>query len=159
MQNGGRGVGGNFSLQKGSTGPREIISKKKTDANGAIWSNLADCVPVFFSDILNLFWAIKAPMWRVHESEVFPLYRGWRATVFLILIWLVVLRIYVALAVFQPYRDLEAGDNQSLKFKWQGGESNPGPLAPQAKSLTTRPPPLLFSSWRRRVATSPILFF
>ena len=29
--------------------------------------------------------------------------------------WLVVLRIYVALAVFQPYSDLEAGDNQSLK--------------------------------------------
>ena len=56
--------------------------------------------------------------------------------------WLVVLRIYVALAVFQPYRDLEAGDNQSLKFKWRCGESNPGPLAPQAKSLTTRPPPL-----------------
>ena len=56
---------------------------------------------------------------------------------------LVVLRIYVALAVFQPYRDLEAGDNESLKFKWRGGESNPGPLAPEAKSLTTRPPPLL----------------
>ena len=56
--------------------------------------------------------------------------------------WLVVFGIYVALAVFQPYRDLEAGDNQSLKFKWRGGESNPGPLAPQAKSLTTRPPPL-----------------
>ena len=56
--------------------------------------------------------------------------------------WLVVLRIYVALAVFQPYLDLEARDNQSLKFKWRGGESNPGPLAPQAKSLTTRPPPL-----------------
>ena len=31
---------------------------------------------------------------------------------------------------------------QSLKFKWRGRESNPGPLAPQAKSLTTRPPPL-----------------
>ena len=30
---------------------------------------------------------------------------------------LVVLRIYVALAVFQPYRDLEAGDNQSLKIQ------------------------------------------
>ena len=61
---------------------------------------------------------------------------------------LVLLRIYVALAVFQPYRDLEAGDNQSLKFKWRGGESNPGPLAPQAKSLTTRPPPLpAFNSW------------
>ena len=29
--------------------------------------------------------------------------------------WLVVLRINVALAIFQPYCDLEAGDNQSLK--------------------------------------------
>ena len=29
--------------------------------------------------------------------------------------WLAVSRIYVALAVFQPYRDLEVGDNQSLK--------------------------------------------
>ena len=48
--------------------------------------------------------------------------------------WLVVLGIYVALAVFQSYRDLEAGDNQSLKFKWRDRESNPGPLAPQAKS-------------------------
>ena len=28
-------------------------------------------------------------------------------------------------------------------FKWRGRESNPGPLAPQAKSLTTRPPLLL----------------
>ena len=56
--------------------------------------------------------------------------------------WLVVLRIYVALAVFHQYHDLEAGDNQSLKFKWRDRESNPGPLAPQAKSLTTRPPPL-----------------
>ena len=56
--------------------------------------------------------------------------------------WLVVLKIYVALAVFQAYRDLEAGDNQSLKFKWRGRESNPGPLAPQSKSLTTRPLPL-----------------
>ena len=56
--------------------------------------------------------------------------------------WLVVLRIYVALAVFQPYRDLETGDNQSLIFKWRDRESNPGSLAPQAKSLTTRQPPL-----------------
>ena len=53
--------------------------------------------------------------------------------------WLVVLRIYVALAVFQIYRNLEAGDNKSLKFKWRGGESNPGHLASQAKSITTRP--------------------
>ena len=66
--------------------------------------------------------------------------------------WLVVLRIYVALAVFQSYRDLEAGDNQTLKFKWRGGESNPGPLAPQAKSLTTRPPPLPYMSRRRKWA-------
>ena len=55
--------------------------------------------------------------------------------------WFVILRIYVALAVFQPYRDLEAGDDQSLKFKWRDRESNPRSLAPQAKSLTTRPPP------------------
>ena len=36
--------------------------------------------------------------------------------------WLVVLRIYVALAFFKSYRDLEAGDNQSLKIKWRGIE-------------------------------------
>ena len=29
--------------------------------------------------------------------------------------WLVILMIYVALAIFQPYRDLETGDNQSLR--------------------------------------------
>ena len=28
-------------------------------------------------------------------------------------------------AVCQPYCDLEAGDNQSLKFKWRDWESNP----------------------------------
>ena len=62
--------------------------------------------------------------------------------------WLVVLRIYVALVVFQPYSDLEAGDNQSLKFKWRGGKTNPGPLAPQVKSLTTRPLLLLFFKFK-----------
>ena len=31
--------------------------------------------------------------------------------------WLVVLRIYVASVVLQPYRDFEAGDNQSLKVQ------------------------------------------
>ena len=31
--------------------------------------------------------------------------------------WLVVLRIMVDLAIFQPYLDLEAGDNQSLKIQ------------------------------------------
>ena len=29
--------------------------------------------------------------------------------------WFVVLMVFVALAIFQPYCDLEAGDNQSLK--------------------------------------------
>ena len=64
----------------------------------------------------------------VLEQNALLLYRGWL---------LVVLRIYmyIALAVFQLYRNLKAGDNQSLKFKWSGGESNPGPLAPQAKEL------------------------
>ena len=31
--------------------------------------------------------------------------------------WLVVLRINMDLAIFQPYLDLEAGDNQSLKIQ------------------------------------------
>ena len=31
--------------------------------------------------------------------------------------WLVVLRINVDLAIFQPYLDLEAGDNHSLKIQ------------------------------------------
>ena len=35
------------------------------------------------------------------------------------------LRIYIAPAVCQPYCDLEAGDNQSLKFKLRDWESNP----------------------------------
>ena len=69
----------------------------------------------------------------------------------------VVLRICVALVVFQPYCDLEAGDNQSLKFKWRGGESNPGPLAPQAKSLTTQPLRLDVhgSIWTTNIARPP----
>ena len=53
--------------------------------------------------------------------------------------WFVVLRIYVALAIFQPYRDLKAGDNQSLQSQWRDRKSNLGPLALQAKSLTTTP--------------------
>ena len=53
--------------------------------------------------------------------------------------WLVVLRINVDLAIFQPYLDLEAGDNQSLKIQVARPGIEPGPFAPQAKSLTTRP--------------------
>ena len=36
---------------------------------------------------------------------------------FMLVGWLVVLRINVDLAIFQPYLDLEAGDNQSLKIQ------------------------------------------
>ena len=57
--------------------------------------------------------------------------------------WLVVLRINVDLAIFQPYLDLEAGDNQSLKIQVRRAGIEPGPLAPKAKSLTIRPPLLL----------------
>ena len=53
---------------------------------------------------------------------------------------LVVLRINVDSAIFQPYIDLEAGDNHSLKIQVARPGIEPGPLAPQAKSLTTRPP-------------------
>ena len=37
---------------------------------------------------------------------------------YLVVGW-VVLRIYVALTIFQSYHDLEAGDTQSLEFKWR----------------------------------------
>ena len=40
-----------------------------------------------------------------------------QSTYFLDVGWLIVLRIYVASAVFQPYRVIEAGDNQSLKIQ------------------------------------------
>ena len=65
--------------------------------------------------------------------------------------WLVVLRINVDLAIFQPYLDLAARDNQSLKFNWPGRESNPGPLAPQAKSITTRLPLLPYDAVEKHV--------
>ena len=73
---------------------------------------------------------------------VYSLYFVIRARRRLSLVGWLYLGIYVALSVFQSYRDLEAGDNQSLKFEWRDRESNPGPLAPQAKRLTSRPPPL-----------------
>ena len=44
-------------------------------------------------------------------------YKKFQFKVATIVGWLVVLRIYVALAIFQPYRDLEAEDNQSLKIQ------------------------------------------
>ena len=46
--------------------------------------------------------------------------------------WLVVLKINVDLAIFQPYLDLEAGEKQSLKIQVARPGIEPGPLAPQA---------------------------
>ena len=57
--------------------------------------------------------------------------------------WLVVLRTNVALAIFQPYRDLKAGNNQSLKSLRRDRESHPVPLASLIKSVTTVPSLLL----------------
>ena len=87
--------------------------------------------------------------------------------------WLVVLRINVALAIFQPYLDLEAGDNHSMKIQVARPGIEPRSsfeaeyclfrgrrrvavaryrmiclvLTPQAKSLTTRPPLLPPMVW------------
>ena len=46
--------------------------------------------------------------------------------------WLVVLSINVDLAIFQPYLDLKAGDNQSLKIQ----VARPG-IEPRSSSLWT----------------------
>ena len=66
--------------------------------------------------------------------------------------WLVVLSINVHLAIFQSYLDLEGMSKQEItnlwKFNMRGRESNLSPLAPQAKSLTTRPPLLPQSPFR-----------
>ena len=60
--------------------------------------------------------------------------------------WLVVLRIYVASAVFQPYRDLDAGDNQSLKIQVARRGIEPRTSCSASQELiTTRPPPLLLN--------------
>ena len=64
--------------------------------------------------------------------------------------WLVVLRIYVASAVFQPYRDLEAGDNQSLKIQVarQGVEPRSSYFASQElnHSATAAPHPFYITT-------------
>ena len=53
---------------------------------------------------------------------------------------LVVLRINVDLVIFQPYLDLEAGDNQSLKISsGEAGNRTPVLLLRHPKSVTTRP--------------------
>ena len=49
--------------------------------------------------------------------------------------WLVVLRINVDLAIFQPYLDLEAGDNQSLKIQVARPGIEPGPSLSASQEL------------------------
>ena len=54
--------------------------------------------------------------------------------------WLVV---FWLTSITRPFRHISTWKQEITnlwKFKWRGGESNPGPLSPQAKSLTTRPP-------------------
>ena len=54
------------------------------------------------------------------EDKTIPVFIEYDIEISLIFfneIKLVVLRIYVASVVFQPYHDLEAGDNQSLKIQ------------------------------------------
>ena len=46
----------------------------------------------------------------------------------------------VDLAIFSHISTWKQEIPNLRKFKWRGRESKPGPLAPQAKSLTTRPP-------------------
>ena len=48
----------------------------KKDANGALWDFLVDYVFIFFFSRISLF-AIKALVWRVHETDLFPPRRGW----------------------------------------------------------------------------------
>ena len=55
------------------------------------------------------------------------------------------LRIYVALAIFQSYREFESGDTRYPSSEIKNDEtreSKPGPLASQVKSLSTRLTPL-----------------
>ena len=64
--------------------------------------------------------------------------------------WLVALRIYVDLAIFQPYLDLEAGDNHSLKFQMArpGIEPRSSCSASQELNHSTTTAPLHCSLFR-----------
>ena len=62
---------------------------------------------------IDTFWEISS-LWKLH-GNLSTTYVG----------WLIVLRIKVDLAIFQPYLDLEAGDNQSLKIQVAGPEIKP----------------------------------
>ena len=69
----------------------------------------------------------------------------------LILVWFGLLRIYVDLAVFQPYLDLEAGDNQSLKIEVAKPGIEPRSSCSASQELnhsaTTAPPFNFLTPW------------
>ena len=69
--------------------------------------------------------------------------------------WLVVLRIYVASAVFQPYPDLEAGDNQSLKIQVARPGIEPRSTCPASQELnhsaTAAPSDIQQVKWDQRM--------
>ena len=90
------------------------------------------CLSIFTFLVWRLIPFIKKQyrMWSRHYVYLFQIW--WHCWLFN---WLVVLGIYVALAVLQPYHNLEAGDNQSLKLQVARPGFDPRPLAPQAKSL------------------------
>ena len=77
--------------------------------------------------------------------------------------WLVVLRINVDLAIFQPYLDLEAGDNQSLKIQVArpGIEPRSSRSASQELNHSATAAPSLFMKYFRilfQQATVSVLF-
>ena len=64
--------------------------------------------------------------------------------------WLVVLRINVDLAIFQPYLDLEAGDNQSLKIQVARRGIEPRSSCSASQELNHSATTALFSfAWRQ----------
>ena len=70
------------------------------------------------------FWGI---FHKISEGRPKTPYLGWFG-------WLIVLRIYIDLAIFPPYLDLDQEITNLWKFKWRGRESNPGPLAPKPRA-------------------------
>ena len=65
--------------------------------------------------------------------------------------WLVVLRINVDLAIFQPYLDLEAGDNQYLKIQVARPGIEPGSSCSASQELNhsaTAAPRYIYDPWQ-----------
>ena len=75
--------------------------------------------------------------------------------IFLTITWLVGW-LYWGFTSIQWYFGHIATWKQEITNIWSG-ESNPGPLNPQAKSLTTRPPPLPTLNWDMHITGSGTL--